>query len=279
MGEKKWTAREMKEAIAKRHREDLFFTEVKDGPTQIVNHHSKIDALAMKISWTNFSIIGYEVKVSRSDFLRDEKWRAYLPMCNQLYFAVAPGVCDVEEIPDVCGLVVMNSKGGIRTIKKAPWRDIEPPVEMFKYLMFTYIGALHRAEKNYPRHERLLPNERLELCKMYLEDKANMREIGRLVSRKLESEMYELRRKAERLDYIEKDEERADRVLSKICQALGVTSYYNKGERCLEAIEQMKRSGGLTQSMINEIQQINQLSGALLESVRETLFDNRKAQV
>ncbi len=100
----------------------------------------------------------------------------------------------------------MNSKGGIRTIKKAPWRDIEPPVEMFKYLMFTYIGALHRAEKNYPRHERLLPNERLELCRMYLEDN----------------------------------------------------------------IEQMKRSGGLTQRMINEIQQINQLSGALLESVRKS---------
>ena len=267
----KITARDITKALAKRHKEDMFFTEVKNGPTQTVTHHSKIDALAIKISWTHFGITGYEIKVSRSDFLRDEKWRAYLPMCNQLYFAVAPGVCDVEEIPDICGLVVMNSKGGIRTIKKAPWRDIEPPVEMFKYLMFTYIGPLYRAERNIPRHERLLPSDRFEQFKLYLEDKANMWEIGHLVSRKLQSEIYELLTKAERLDYIEKEEDRADRVLSKICQALGVTSYYNRGEKCLEAIEQMKRSGGLTQRMINEIQQINQLSESLLESVRRTL--------
>ena len=130
MAEKKWTAHKVKAAIAKRHKEDLFFTEVKDGPTQIVNHHSKIDALSMKISWTKFTITGYEVKVSRSDFLRDEKWHAYLPMCNQLYFAVAPGVCDTSEVPEVCGLVTVTQNGGLRTVRKAPWREIDPPVEM-----------------------------------------------------------------------------------------------------------------------------------------------------
>ncbi|MFQ8765690.1 MAG: terminase small subunit [Oscillospiraceae bacterium] len=77
--DKKWRADDVKRAIAHRHASDMFFTEVKDGPTQIVNHHSRIDALAIKLSWTNFAIIGYEVKVARSDFLRDEKWRAYSP--------------------------------------------------------------------------------------------------------------------------------------------------------------------------------------------------------
>lgn len=41
-----------------------------------------------------------------------------------------------------------------RKTKATPTDDLAftgPPVEMFKYLMFTYIGALHRAEKNYPR--------------------------------------------------------------------------------------------------------------------------------
>ncbi len=75
VGEKKWTAREMKEAIAKRHREDLFFTEVRrpDADRQPPQQNRRP---GMKISWTNFTISGYEVKVSRSDFLRDEKWRA-----------------------------------------------------------------------------------------------------------------------------------------------------------------------------------------------------------
>lgn len=128
-------SRDIIKAIAKRHKEDMFFTEVKDGPTQVVSHHSRIDAMGIKISWTNFAIVGYEVKVSRSDFLRDEKWRAYLPMCNQLYFAVAPNVCDVKEIPEECGMVLYSPNTGcIRTIKKAPFRNIDPPVEMFKEL-------------------------------------------------------------------------------------------------------------------------------------------------
>ena len=84
-----------------------------------MNHHSRIDALAVKLSWTNFAIIGYEVKVARSDFLRDEKWRAYLPMCNQLYFAVAPGVCDPSEVPECCGLVTVTQSGNLRTVRKA----------------------------------------------------------------------------------------------------------------------------------------------------------------
>lgn len=118
--DKKWRADDVKRAIAHRHASDMFFTEVKDGPTQIVNHHSRIDALAIKLSWTNFAIIGYEVKVARSDFLRDEKWRAYLPMCNQLYFAAAPGVCDPSEVPECCGLVTVTQSGNLRTIRKAP---------------------------------------------------------------------------------------------------------------------------------------------------------------
>ena len=69
-------------AIAKRHSTDMFFTQVKDGPTETVSTYSKIDALAIKKSWTKFSITGYEVKVSRSDFLKDDKWQHYLPMCN-----------------------------------------------------------------------------------------------------------------------------------------------------------------------------------------------------
>lgn len=48
--DKKWRADDVKRAIAHRHASDMFFTEVKDGPTQIVNHHSRIDALAIKLS-------------------------------------------------------------------------------------------------------------------------------------------------------------------------------------------------------------------------------------
>ncbi len=79
-------------ALAKRHKGDMFFTEVKDGSTQLRSRHSRIDALAIPLSWAHYNIFGYEIKVSRSDFLQDQKWMAYLPMCNQLSWVVAPNV-------------------------------------------------------------------------------------------------------------------------------------------------------------------------------------------
>jgi len=32
-------------------------------------------------------MVGYEIKVSKSDFFNDIKWQEYLPMCNELFFA------------------------------------------------------------------------------------------------------------------------------------------------------------------------------------------------
>lgn len=269
MPEKKWTAHEVKAAIAKRHAADLFFTEVKDGPTQIVNHHSKIDALAMKISWTNFTITGYEVKVARSDFLRDEKWRAYLPMCNQLYFAAAPGVCDLSEVPEVCGLVTVTQKGALRTVRKAPWRNIDPPVEMFMYLMFTYIGAYRQRDAALPRAEQLLRDERLELFKKYLDDQVDMKEIGRRVAGKLGKEVRDLRRENDRLKMVYDEEKQSAHELSAVCRALGVTSYYNQGQKCIEAIDQMKKSGGITPDMIHTIRNLHALAESLEKCLEE----------
>lgn len=267
MAEKKWTAHEVKAAIAKRHREDLFFTEVKDGPTQIVNHHSKIDALSMKISWTNFTITGYEVKVSRSDFLRDEKWRAYLPMCNQLYFAVAPGVCDPSEVPEICGLVMVTQNGGLRTVRKAPWREIDPPVEMFMYLMFNYIGAYGRRDDALPRAEQLLREDRLDLFRKYLTDKAEMKEIGRRVGGKLNKEIGDLQRQIDRMKMAYDEDKAAEKEVTAICRALGVTTYYQKGQKCLEAIDQMKKSGGITLDMVHTIRNLHTLAESLEKAV------------
>ena len=267
MAEKKWTAHKVKAAIAKRHKEDLFFTEVKDGPTQIVNHHSKIDALSMKISWTKFTITGYEVKVSRSDFLRDEKWHAYLPMCNQLYFAVAPGVCDTSEVPEVCGLVTVTQNGGLRTVRKAPWREIDPPVEMFMYLMFNYIGAYGRRDAALPRAEQLLREDRLDLFRKYLADKAEMKEIGRRVGGKLNQEIGDLQRQIDRMKMAYDVGKTAEKDVTAICRALGVTTYYQKGQKCLEAIDQMKKSGGITPDMVHTIRNLHALADNLEKAV------------
>lgn len=262
-GETVYCATDIKKMLAMKHRGDLFFTEVKNGPTQIVSHHARIDALAMPISWTKFQITGYEVKAARSDFLRDNKWQAYLPMCNQLYFAVAPGVCDVSEVPETCGLMQVTSSGALRTVKKAPWREIEFPVDMLLYLLFTYV----RPRSGLPRSDDLARDARVEIFKKYLDDKAQWHELGYRVSKKIRKEHEELRRDNLRLKNAFDDQGRAEYEIDAICKALGVTNGYRRADECIKAIEAMKRLGGITPSTQRAIFRIKADAEILLKEL------------
>ena len=262
-GETVYCATDIKKMLTMKHRGDLFFTEVKNGPTQIVSHHARIDALAMPISWTNFQITGYEVKVARSDFLRDNKWQAYLPMCNQLYFAVAPGVCDVSEVPETCGLMQVTSSGALRTVKKAPWREIEMPVDMLMYLLFTYV----RPRSGLPRADDLARDARVEIFKKYLDDKAQWHELGYRVSKKIRKEHDELRRDNLRLKNAFDDARRTEQEIDAICKALGVTNGYRRADECIKAIEAMKGLGGITPSTQRAIFKIKADAEILLKEL------------
>lgn len=59
--------------LAARHVNDVFIPECKDGPTQS-GSHLRMDAWAMNKSWAHPCAIGYEVKVTRADFIGDNKW-------------------------------------------------------------------------------------------------------------------------------------------------------------------------------------------------------------
>jgi hypothetical protein len=76
---------DVKRLLAKKHESDIFVEECKTGPAG----SRSLDGWAMEKSWANPRIIGYEVKVSRSDFLRDTKWHEYLDTCNEFYFVTS----------------------------------------------------------------------------------------------------------------------------------------------------------------------------------------------
>lgn len=69
-----------------KHSKDLLIPECKDGPTQSVSEHLRMDAWVMNRSWAHPCYTAYEIKVTRSDFLNDRKWRGYLPYCNEFFF-------------------------------------------------------------------------------------------------------------------------------------------------------------------------------------------------
>lgn len=69
--------------------------------------------------------IVYEVKTSRSDFLRElrqpAKREVGMALSHRFFFATPPGLCDPGEIPDGCGLVEVVD-GRVRVRRRAPRR-------------------------------------------------------------------------------------------------------------------------------------------------------------
>ena len=116
------TASDIRALLDCRHSKDIVCHEAPCG-SGYASGYGQIDTWVLRPSWTRPAVIGYEIKVSRRDFLADQKWMGYLPYCNELYFAVAPGVCTVEEMPEGVGLLEATKNGGrILTRRKAAHR-------------------------------------------------------------------------------------------------------------------------------------------------------------
>ena len=132
------TSDQIMDLLARRHADDVFVSECKTGKSQGYNH-SRLDAWAALKSWAHPCVFGYEVKVSRGDFLKDEKWRAYLDVCNQFYFVCPPGIIDPAEVPRDAGLLYASKNAAmLYTKKKAPHRDMmKPPVDVLWYILYS----------------------------------------------------------------------------------------------------------------------------------------------
>lgn len=126
---------------------DAFYGEVKTGRTQ--PGYLRLDAIAIKQSWKRPCIIGYEIKVKRSDFLRDKKWQNYQKYCHEFWFVCPPGIVKVEDLDGAgCGdvglLYYSAEHDTLFTKRRAMYRKIDlrskEVTEMLYYL------AMYRAD-------------------------------------------------------------------------------------------------------------------------------------
>lgn len=193
--------------IAKRHTEDLFMTEVKNGPTHTGSNLRILDGFAIKKSWANPCFTGYEVKVSRSDFTGDTKWPSYLPLCHMFYFACPKDLISPEELPPEVGLIWYNpERDTIVTKKKAVYRLIEPSPELLLYILFT------RTESD--RHPFF--SDRREYLEALLADKAERKLLGHRVNNYLTTQISNLDSKVKKLEHEVAAGESTRRELDKI---------------------------------------------------------------
>ena len=105
-------ANDVVRALEKRHKDDLHFTEMTTGS-------GRMDFWAMPRSWSKFGSKGYEIKVTRQDFERDDKWPSYVKACHYFSFACPWGLIDPSELPDGIGLLWVNKSGSAVSKKRA----------------------------------------------------------------------------------------------------------------------------------------------------------------
>jgi hypothetical protein len=177
------TSADIQKALAHRHQRDFFLTEVKSGSTWSGSGVRILDAVAMRLSYTKPYITGYEVKVTRSDFLRDNKFFTYLPLCHALYVVAPAGVVKREELPTEIGLIWYDAnKKTLTTKKKPPARQVEVSTEMLQYIIYSRMES-----------DRIpFYSDKAEYFKAWLDNKLDNQILAQKVKGKLLSEIRRL---------------------------------------------------------------------------------------
>lgn len=124
--QKPMTAKQVISALSHRHMHDIFLTEVscgRSGSHVNISGAQRMDAVAIPRRWDRVLVTAYEVKVTRQDFVADDKWKGYLPWCNRFYFVTPKGLLKPEERDELqdngIGLIEIRPVGSYFRARKA----------------------------------------------------------------------------------------------------------------------------------------------------------------
>ena len=229
----KVTSTEIKRALASKHYQDFFLTECKSGSTWMTPKGDMkiLDALAIRKSWTSPCFTGYEIKVSRSDFLRDAKFYTYEELCNCLYIVCPKGMIDRTELPESVGLMYYDpDKKTLTTKKKAIYRKIEYSPDLLLYIIYSRLDS-----DRYPFF-----STKRQFFEEYAAQKISSRELGYKVSARLVQENAELVKKLEGVDYFRRNLDEYN-AICKVLEAHCIMGWRGK-PRAQELDEALSRS-------------------------------------
>lgn len=176
----KMTSRTILDLLLTKHSGQLCVPECKTGSQWMKRNIRHIDLWVMNKSWTKNWTTAYEIKVLRQDFLKDEKWRDYLPYCNYFYFVAPMGIIQPEELAADCGLLI-GSKNlkKLYTKKKAPYRDVKIPEEIWRYILMWRANIVK--ERN--------GTSNVEYWQNWLEDRKGKKRLGYAVAHYIKSQI------------------------------------------------------------------------------------------
>jgi hypothetical protein len=145
-------SRQILNALAVQHKDDVFIPECKNGQSW-GNDLLKLDAWVLKRTYSPLTTIGYEIKCSRQDFERDQKWTGYLGFCHYFYFVCPAGLIKAADLPPGVGLVWVSASGTLHTKHKATRMSNPDPTEMNKLLIYALMARSKIVANMYSRNE------------------------------------------------------------------------------------------------------------------------------
>lgn len=255
----KYNAGDLVKLLEQKHRDDIFVPECKDGQTWN-RHHLRLDGWAMKRSYSNATMTGYEVKVSRSDFLNDEKWKLYLPYCNKFYFVSAPGIIDPKELPPEAGLLVCSANAKkLFEKKRSIHRDVELPTDLLLYILVSRTKIVDSYSQNG------IPNA--EYWKKWLTEKNESRDLGRSVSQKLrriiDEKVGDIKRENDALRSENKNLQLIKIAAERLRIDIANASYWNVDDKIKRAIDI------LPTNLESEVETLHRLLGDMKNKISE----------
>lgn len=138
----------LREALRKRYAmpEWVLMEEVRDAAGFESNRSA--DGIAMSM-WPSrgLEINGFEIKASRSDWLRElkdpAKAESIAAYCDRWWIVAVPNIVKLEELPVGWGLMELMPKGAFKEIKKAPAREnVKPLNRSFVAAMMRRVGEI-----------------------------------------------------------------------------------------------------------------------------------------
>lgn len=193
------------------------------------------DVYTIPKTYSRFTPLAYEIKVSVSDFRRDVtagKWQSYLKFACAVTFAVPAGLIKKEDIPPGCGLIVRHDEIW-RTVKAPTLRKIDTlPHDAWMKLFIDGMerqqksheprnaSIFHAAEKLRKKHGKLIGDALYELghaeLKLMTEKAKIIKSTEDLM--KVESDRVKFVRERLQSDIEELKKQRAD-----LCKFLGIS--------------------------------------------------------
>lgn len=185
------TAQDISRLLAARHSDGVYVPQCKMGAAG----SRVLDGWALLPTWSPMTAVGYEIKVSRSDWLKDQKFHDYLAVCHLFCVAAPKGVVHRDELPAGIGLLEpVGSGNGAKLVMRVKPVRREPDAAALSRLM-AYALMWRRAEGDPSRMGRA---RRAEMWRTWVDERRELHRIGRSVSKRMHALIREaLQRKDE----------------------------------------------------------------------------------